>query len=217
MARKKEPAAEGDHNLGADDEQVLFISHLSRLRGQMKKVEAAKAVVDAERAVMNDLYHLAKVDKFSRKELSAILADSSASRRDLQAEEERRAQLRAWAGLPVGAQGELFAALPEEVRDDQYYEGGGYAAGLRGDERDAPDGTPPRFIQAWLRGWIAGQEKLAWGLAAAGRIVDRKANANPAPVQLEPEPDEEIDLDAEARRLKATSFMEHSPELTPAA
>lgn len=203
--------AAGPDNLGGDDEQALFISHLSKLRLQQKKVAEAKLVVDAERAVLNDLFHLAKVDKFSRKELTAILGDSLATRRNLQAEEERRAKLRQWAGLPVGAQGELFDKLPEESKDEQTYEGEGYSAGLRGDERDVPEHVSPRFMQAWSRGWIAGQEKNVWAMAASA-----KAKAAPAPVE-QPKTDEEVDLDKAAKALKAKGFLEHSPDLEPAA
>jgi ribosome modulation factor len=207
----KDQAAKAVDNLSGDEEQALFISHLSKLRLQQKKVAEAKLIVDAERAVLNDLFHMAKVDKFSRKELTAILGDSLATRRNLQAEEERRALLRQWAGLPVGSQGELFAKLPEEAADEQTYEGEGYSAGLRGDERDVPEHVSPRFMQAWSRGWIAGQEKNVWAMAAS-------AAAKKAPEPEAPAAEvEEIDVDKEARKLKAKGFLEHSPDLEPAA
>lgn len=209
--RKKPPETEG-HNLSGDDEHALFIHHLSKLRAQDKLVAEAKAKLDAERAVLNDLFHKAKVDKFTRKELREVLDDSAAVRRDLQAVEERRAKLRGWAGLPVGAQGDLFDRLPEEVKDEQAYEGTGYSAGLRGDPGVVPEDISPRFVQAWMRGWNAGQEKLAWGLAAAGRLVDRASNANATPVQLEPEPDEQTVIDMAARKLRKAGFTERTAD-----
>lgn len=207
--RKKPPETEG-HNLSGDDEQALFIHHLSKLRAQDLKVAAAKAVLDAERAVLNDLFHKAKVDKFTRKELREILDDSASVRRNLQAGEERRAKLRGWAGLPVGAQGDLFDRLPEEVKDEQAYEGTGYSAGLRGDPGIVPEDISPRFVQAWMRGWNAGQEKLSWGLAAAGRIVDRAPNADATPVEMDPEFEEPAVIDMAARKLRKSGFTERS-------
>jgi hypothetical protein len=203
------------HN-GDVPEEALFLSHLNKLRKQAGVVAEKKAAYDAEKATMTDLFRMAKVDGFTRKELQAILDDTSAAepgaRRDLVAEEERRAKLRAWAGLPAGSQGDLFdTATPQEAKDELFYEGLGYAAGLRGDDATAPTDVPPRFVQAWLRGRMSGQEKLAWGLAEAGRVVDRKPDANAAPVELEPEPEEEFDPDAAARKLKNDpAFMDRS-------
>ncbi len=194
--------------------EALLISHFSKLRAQQLKVDAKKIELDAERSAMTDLFRLAKVDGLTRKELTTLLDDSKSSQRDLQREEERRAQLRSWIGLPAGTQTDLFARLPEEVKDEQYYEGQGYAAGLRGDSGVAPEEISPRFIQAWLRGWSGGQEKLAWALAEAGRNPEKKDTGVPTrKVELEPEDGEDVfDPDAAARELQAAGFLEPSGE-----
>lgn len=197
-------------NLGHDDEQALLIHHFNKLRQQEVKVAAAKEIYDAEKATMTDIFRMAKADGgFTRKELTGFLDDSKASRRDLQAEEERRARLRQHLGLPSGSQFDLFADVPVETRDELDFHGAGYASGLRGDPGQVPDEVPARFVQAWMRGWGEGQEKLAWGLAAAGKIMDRRPDADARPVQLDPEPDEdEVDVEAEAKKLKKSGFMD---------
>ena len=208
MSENHEPAGAGHNKM---PEEALFLSHFSKLRSQESKVEAKKAELDAERAIMTDLFRTAKADGFSRKELQHLLDDSKSSRRDLEAEEERRVQLRTWLGMPAGTQADLFASLPEEVKDEQYYEGQGYAAGLRGDDREAPEGTPPRFIQAHLRGWHEGQEKLCWALAESGRRTEKK-DTGVAAQPLAPNSDEDSDFDpaAEAAKLKNAGFLDAS-------
>lgn len=149
------------------NEEAVFLSILSKLRIQQSKTAVAKAAYDAEKNTMTDIFRLAKADGFTRKELQAILDDGAASRRDLTAEEERRAQLRTWAGLPAGTQADLFAS-PSAAQDELFAEGQGYTAGLRGDDSAMPDNFPPHHAPAWLRGYHAGQEKLAWAMSEAG-------------------------------------------------
>lgn len=204
------------HNSGDMPEEAVFITHLNKLRAQQKKAEAKKAEYDAERTALTDLFRQAKADGFSRKELQAILDDSGASRRDLQAEEERRVRLRAWAGLPAGVQGDLFANTPEAARDELDAEGAGYAAGLRGDDQTMPDNFAPHYAPAFLRGWNAGQERLAWAMAEAGKNPERKDGAEAKPVDLDPE-DEEEAIDAAARKLKRAGFLETKADDAPEA
>lgn len=169
MAKKLTSEAEGGEpkSLPNRNEEAVFLSHLNKLRTQQAKMLLKKAEYDAEKNVMTDLFREAKVDKFSRKELQAILDDGAASRRDLTAEEERRAQLRTWAGLPAGTQADLFAS-PTAAQDELFAEGQGYTAGLRGDTSEMPSNFPPHHAQAWLRGHHAGREKMAWAFAEAG-------------------------------------------------
>jgi hypothetical protein len=216
------PAPKGHNSkLTADQEEALFLTHLQKLRVQAGKVDEIKAELDGERAILTDIFRLAKSDGFSRKELQAILDDSKSLRRDLTAEEDRRAKLRAWAGLPSGSQADLFASTPIETRDEMDAEGQGLAMGLRGDSPTLPDSMHARFSPAFMKGWHAGQERLVWGLAEAGKIVDRDPNSGirPAPVVLEPEPDElepEV-IAAKAKKLKKKGFMERTAEPLPSA
>jgi hypothetical protein len=154
------------------NEEAVFLSHLNKLRIQEAKKAIAKAAYDTEANALTDLFREAKTDGFTRKELQAILDDGKASRRDLTAEEERRAQLRSWAGLPAGTQADLFAS-PSPAQDELHAEGQGYTAGLRGDDSTMPDNFAPHHAPAFLRGWHAGQEKLAWAMSEAGHNPEK--------------------------------------------
>lgn len=172
MAKKLEaeteaPDAGSAPQIPNRNEEAVFLSHLNKLRLQQNKTAIAKAAYDAEKNVATDMFRAAKADGFTRKELQSILDDGASSRRDLTAEEERRAQLRSWAGLPTGTQADLFAS-PTAAQDELFAEGQGYTAGLRGDDSAMPDNFPPHHAPAWLRGYHAGQEKLAWAMSEAG-------------------------------------------------
>ena len=211
-----ESAADGSNLTPEQEERALLLHHFDKLRQQEQKAAEQKVLYDAEREVLTDLFRVAKSDGFTRKELQALLDDTKSLRRDLTAEEERRAKLRAWVGLPAGTQLDLFNS-PLETQDEQHAQGQGYAAGLRGEPGVAPEHIHARFVQAFMRGWGVGQEELAWALSAAGRVIDRKRgdNANPvAPESEETGDDEspEAALDEEAERLAETGWTERSPE-----
>lgn len=209
-------AGEG-HNLTPEqEERALLLHHFDKLRQQEAIVAKAREAYDATRSVLTDLSRVAKADGFARKELQSLLDDTRALRRDLTAEEERRAKLRAWVGLPAGTQLDLFNS-PLEVQDEQYAQGQGYAAGLRGEPGIAPENIEARFVQAFMRGWGKGQEELSWALAEAGRIIDRKPNANANPVALEPEPqqhelDPEQQIAADVENLTKAGWADPRPE-----
>lgn len=209
------PADSGEgHNLTRDqEERALLIHHFDKLRQQENKALKAKEAYDAERSVLTDLFRVAKADGFSRKELQSLLDDTKSMGRDLTAEEERRAKLRAWVGLPAGTQLDLFN-LPLEVQDEQHAKGVGYAMGLRGEPCQMPDHLEQRFAPSFADGWGRGQEELAWGLAAAGRVIDRKKDASPNPVALEPEPaaDEEDVIAAAAAKLEREGWTAPAEE-----
>ena len=157
------------------NEEAVFLSHLNKLRIQSAKAAIKKAEYDAERVALTDMFREAKTDGFTRKELVSILTDGAASRRDLTAEEQRRAQLREWAGLPAGTQTDLFAT-PSLAQDEVFAEGQGYTAGLRGDDSTMPDNFPPHHAPAFLRGYHAGQERLAWAMSEAGQNPEKAAS-----------------------------------------
>lgn len=157
------------------NEEAVFLSHLNKLRIQTAKAAIKKAEYDAERNVLTDMFRDAKTDGFTRKELRSILDDGASSRRDLTAEEQRRAQLREWAGLPAGTQTDLFAT-PSLAQDEVFAEGQGYTAGLRGDDSTMPDNFPPHHAPAFLRGYHAGQEKLAWAMSEAGHNPEKASS-----------------------------------------
>lgn len=160
MAKKLTSEEDGPKSIPNRDEEAVFLSHLNKLRAQEARKAVAKAALDVEAQALTDLFRTAKADGFSRKELQAILDDGKSSRRDLTAEEERRAKLRTWAGLPAGTQPDLFG-LPDAARDSVDAEAHGYAMGLRGEDEIAPDWVQPAHIPDFSQGWRRAQTRLA--------------------------------------------------------
>lgn len=160
MAKKLTAEGEDAKSIPNRDEEAVFLSHLNKLRAQEAKKAVAKAALDVEAQALTDLFRAAKADGFSRKELQAILDDGKSSRRDLTAEEERRAKLRTWAGLPAGTQPDLFG-LPDAARDSVDAEAQGYAMGLRGEDEVAPDWVQPAHLPDFSQGWRRAQTRLA--------------------------------------------------------
>lgn len=142
------------------NEEANFLSHINKLRTQESQVAIAKAAYDAAKATMTDLFREAKTDGFTRKELQSILDDGKASRRDLVAEEERRAKLRTWAGLPAGTQPDLFG-LGETARDAVDADAQGYAMGRRGEDEVPPSWIHPRNHPDFSGGYRRAQDELA--------------------------------------------------------
>jgi len=219
-SHKEAPAPIGDNSALTEEQEAraLRIYHVSKLREQMQKVKAAQALLDAARQVFTDLCHVAKADThIQRKEFTALLKAMDMSKDELREEEERRALLWGDWDLPVGHQGDLFENLPREARDEQYAKGMGYAAGLRGDPCQMPDGMEVRFSAAFGAGWGKGQEELAWALSAVGVITDRRKGVATGPTAAEiaaqPEEDEDEEtIEQTAARLKAEGFTERTPE-----
>lgn len=158
------PEAGSSPQIPNRNEEAVFLSHLNKLRIQQAKAAVKKAEYDAEKNVLTDLFREAKADGFTRKELQAILDDGASSRRDLTAEEERRAQLRTWAGLPAGTQADLFA-LPSPARDEIEAEAEGYQRGLRGEDPAVPDHIGTNHHPAFMKGWHTAQERRAMDFA----------------------------------------------------
>lgn len=162
MARalKSKPEAGSSPSIPNRDEEAVFLSHLNKLRVQQAKAALKKAEYDAEKNTLTDLFREAKVDGFTRKEMQAILDDGTASRRDLVAEEERRALLRKWSGLPFGTQPDLFG-LGDTAREAVDAEAAGYAMGRRGEDETPPDWIAPPHHPDFSQGWKRAQAELA--------------------------------------------------------
>ncbi|KQW79738.1 hypothetical protein [Brevundimonas sp. Root1279] len=168
------PEAGSSPQIPNANEEANFLSHLNKLRTQQNRVAIKKAELDAERSVMNDMFNEAKGDGFKRKELQAILDDGKASVRDLVAEEERRAKLRRWAGLPAGAQPDLFG-LGDGARDAVDADAEGYAMGRRGEDEVPPDWVSPAHHPDFSQGWRRAQTEMA---AAYAKTPDAANDAS---------------------------------------
>jgi len=179
MAKKLTAEGEGSKSIPNRDEEAVFLSHLNKLRAQEAKKAVAKAALDVEAQALTDLFRAAKADGFSRKELQAILDDGKASRRDLTAEEERRAKLRAWAGLPAGSQPDLFD-LGEAARGPVDAEAQGYAMGIQGLDPECPDWISPVYQPDFMKGWHNAQGILAAKIGKTAAANDDLSTAETA-------------------------------------
>lgn len=202
-------------------ERAWLIYFFDAARKQKVLVDRAKANAKAASDELTRIFRQAKADAdLTRKELSGYLEDGELGTKTLTAAEERRLRHKQWLGQPVGFQPDLFEdKRPQEVRDEAWARGVGYATGLRGDPCELPEGMEARFAQPFSEGWGKGQEELAWALSAVGKIVDRKPDADARPVNLDPEPEEgegALDpetIDDKARELKRSGFMDRgAPE-----
>lgn len=196
MPRKKATPPPIGHN-GEDatrEAKDLRIVHVSRLRAQQIKVEAAKAVLDAERQVFTDLAHRAKADThIDRQQFTSLLEDLKKPLHELLDFERIRAQLRADWDLPAGFQPDLFAERPKD--DEAAAKGLGYSAGLRGEACMMPEGMHPSFAASFADGWGKGQEELGFSLSRVGHIVDRKPGAGQDIMPAKPQGDSSDDGD----------------------
>lgn len=193
VAQAAAAAGMGDNLTPEQEAKALRIYHVSKLRAQKQRCDGAKAMLDSERQVLTDLMHIAKADThIERQEFSALLKAMDMSKTELAEREQRRAVLWGDWELPVGHQMDMFKDMPQEVRDTQWAKGLGYAAGLRGDPCQMPDGMEVRFGPSFGEGWSHGQEELSWALEAVGRRTLAKAKkGGPTREEIErqPEPD----------------------------
>lgn len=214
------PASEGASapTISREEHNSLLVHHMSILRARRAEVEEARAPFKDAQEELTAAFNAAKADLgrgYSRKYLTALLEDVSAGMRNQLEEERRRASDREALGLPT-IQGDLFgeaaAKMPDEARDEMQWEAEGYLRGRNGVLQEIPDGCPPRFHQAVLKGYERGQKATQDDLLAAAAAIEKRGQA-PEPEAPEPESEEvEQDLDAAARKLKGAGFMEVEPE-----
>lgn len=125
-----------------------------------------------------------------------ILKEEVMSRRDLQAEADLEAWMRAQHGLPVARteqQLELDLKATDTDRDLAYWSDDGYAAGVQGRECKPPAGIHPSFIATWTDQWGEGQKERAWALAAPTPKTEAKTPKAkpPKPTAAAPTPESE--------------------------
>lgn len=225
MSRTTEAAGAGPPDVAdltpEQRERAFLLFFYDKARKQRVLVQRAKAALDEQAAELTTIFREAKADaNLTRKELTAYLDDGDLTSRTLSAAEERRLRHKQWLGQPVGFQPDLFEdQRPQEVKDEAWARGVGYATGLRGEACELPEGMEPRFAQAFSAGWGKGQDELAWALSAVGKIVDRAPDASAKPVDLEPEPSEAAEtssalepevIDAKAKELKRAGFTKRT-------
>lgn len=219
MARSDAPLG-----LKPEEHSQLLVYHTDRLRVAQRAVDKAKEPLKDAQEELTARFNEAKADLgkgYSRKYLTSLLEDVTAQMRDQVAEETRRAQDRATLGLPVyGAQQDLFgegaAKMPEEARDALHWEMEGFKRGRNGALEEIPEGCPPRFHQAVMKGYEAGQKLTQADLLAAAELKakmgqpdageDDEPNLNAG---ADPEEQEEA-IEEGVRKLRRSGFTAKS-------
>jgi hypothetical protein len=165
-----------------DAEQAQFLSACFKYRAKLRDIDTAKAVVDGHKAEAKEILDMAVAAGFKKYEITDQVADLIKPKVNHSEIEDRRARFREWLGLPAGRRPTDELKMPEEAKDAIAWEYEGLRAGMRADE-PKPVEVPPRFHQAWLKGWHEGQARNVAALAY-------KPAPAAAPVP-EPEPEKE--------------------------
>lgn len=169
-----------------EEHRQLLTHHMSKLRAKQAEINDLRAPLKDAQEEFTALVNEMKADLgkgYTRKYIVGLLEDASTRLRNLLEEEERRARDREALGLPVfGIQADLFATAastttPDEAKDEVFYEAEGFMRGRNGLLQEVPDGTPPRFHQAVMRGFQKGQELTQEDFVAGAKL--REAQAEP--------------------------------------
>jgi hypothetical protein len=185
------------HNQGPltqDDLDDLFVVHLAQARKDNDALDAAMEAVRAVRKVRTRNRTVCRTDGFPLTELDNILADELLPRHEVEDREAQRLRMRGVAGQPGGSteQPDLFKdSFAKRERDEAYWRGQGYTAGLRGLDQDPNKyDVPQEQHQAWLEDWHAGQKRLATAWETKARIESGGAPPPPPPPEDEEKPAE---------------------------
>jgi len=175
--------------LSPEEHRQLLTHHMSKLRAKRAEIDELRAPLKDAQEEFTALINEMKADMgkgYTRKYITVLLEDTTTRLRNLLQEEERRARDREALGLPVfGIQVDLFdnaatAKMPAEARDEISYEAEGYLRGRNGLLEPLPDGTPPRFHQAVLRGFERGQKATHEDILAAAELRKRQSEPDAA-------------------------------------
>jgi hypothetical protein len=191
----------GKAKLAGAERKARLVHHMSLLRAKNAEVEELRAPLKTAQDEFTALVNDAKSDLgkgYTRKHLMTLLEDSTSRLRDLLREENSgRSTARRWAcrcsaSRPTSSTGEATAKMPAEARDELHYEAEGFMRGRNGALEPIPEGTPPRFHQAVLRGFEKGQELTRADVLAAMEARKREqtpdAGAEAKPLNTLPEP-----------------------------
>lgn len=220
-ADEAKPARAGHSKtpLTREERAALKSFHVRKLLSLTAAVETARGPFDEARNELTEQFAQAKADlgkEYSRKYLTGLIEDVKTSTRDLARAEERRFEDRTDLALPVfGAQTDMFdgkaASMPDEAKDEIYWEAEGYRAGLRVEGNSPPKDCSPRFHQPYMKGHERGLEAAAERFKK-GEEVSTALSQPPADPEPEREAEPEFDADAEARKLKKAGFTTKTGE-----
>jgi len=221
MARAKKTASIGHNNAPLDDDEIaaLQLWFSTKIREARKEADAAKAVLDSKREVVNGFFSQARGElRLTRKEFEEVLALQDMTESEFLNHEAKRSARMRLQGLPVGEQIEL--PLGDTADDLAQARANGFRAGMRGEPGEPPETVSPVCHQDWMGGWIEGQAKLAEGMFKAEGILEKIKASQPEPESKgevvgddEPEQEDlEEAIDAAARKLKRGGFLKPAPE-----
>ncbi|MDR7232802.1 ribosome modulation factor [Caulobacter sp. BE264] len=210
MPRARNAAPQRDDNHVLTDDEIADLQHYYsiKIRGAQAIHAEKKAVADAARTDVNNLFALVKGDlQISRKDFEEILALQDMNEAEFIEHEKKRTKRMVAQGLPVGTQLDMFPKA-DTVDDLGLAQASGKRAGLRGADPEVPERFAGVTHQAWMEGWHEGQAENIAKLGRAQTILDaRKAQAEEPEAEGDEEEDE-FDADAEARALRKSGFMD---------
>lgn len=200
------PAEGGPGHNNPPNEEAKFLVH-------MRKIIAANADMAGARAERQRIRKLAKADGIELKKLDAVITMLDWAPGEVREHFGVLNRYALFAGLPIGAQADLFHDVPQAAMEELDWESVGFAAGMsdKGAYGTAPDECPPERHQAYLRGVHRATEKIAWSMAEAGVNPEKLGDTPASAVALEPE-DEDEALDDAARKLKKAGFLKTEPQ-----
>lgn len=186
MARGRKPklrvVGESDSGIGHNSE--LTDDQRQALTRQHKKKYID--LLDAKKKADADLRNLAKVIKADLGDNGLLMVklliqlDTDDGEANFRAEMEAKAMAARWAGMPIGAQGNLFDEDRRPVGERAFEEG--KAAGLEGKDPKPPY-APGEAHEEWMRGWHDGQSVLASGFGAGPKADLLRPEGNEPPAK----------------------------------
>jgi hypothetical protein len=186
-------------------------------RSAVRAHAVAKAAADKLREGINAVCSRAKGSplRIPRKDFEAIIALQDMTDSEFRAAEAKRLDWMRLAGLPVGAQLDLFEAPRDTVDEKVEAYAAGKRAGLRGDDQECPDTIAPILRADWEHGYADGQKELGERLFRGNALL--AAHEKPIVELVEEDEDEGDDLDDEnldkaARDLKRSGWTQPTAE-----
>lgn len=167
MARKpklrvvgEEASAGPGHNSGLTDDQrqALTRQHMAKYQNALQaKKDADSALRNLAKTIKADLGDggMANI-----KLLIQLETDDGETK--FREEMERKAMVARWAGLPIGAQGNLFDEDRRPIEERAFEEG--KSAGMSGKDAKPPHAPGHVAYDKWMEGWHSGQAVLSQGI-----------------------------------------------------
>lgn len=193
----------GDNSAAVEEaDRVQMISLISKLSTAEDEIELAKVPLKAAQDARKKIIGLGKAAGFTAAELKARLEEMKVPTRDMAEKAAREHKHRRWLGILDADQSKLLLGdeAPQETKDEAHWSGEGLKAGLRQMSSTPPSECPERFVQAFMKAHEVGLKQVLQ--ANAPGQLRAKAAAEFA------EDNPEIDVAKEARKLKASGFME---------